>query len=340
MEMKKGFATLAFCLLSGCSTNHFSEAILYQKKPGTAATFESIQDGNNPVYVSSDSIFSIGIEHIQPGWIHNGETQPTLNDSKYRGFKKGITSHLMGKELWLLTKIESLNNEDILERNIKTYYKTTNVKLNSESFSRIALDVSEKDVFTHGADSQYRVTFKLYEVDAFDLKKASAMAYDKSPGIAGVLLTAGQAITSTLGAVTGSIVTDLWSSARKEQLFIERLLLENDATLEFQGSIILLRKDDVLSAKSPIKSQEYILYDKFKSEDWNTVYSNKETYIERRKERLNDIDIAAVTDGSIDRKSYIKIKVTQALSRQAATRMSIATLVPAHEAFLNSVRID
>lgn len=338
--MKKGFATFAFCLLCGCSTNHFSEAILYQKKPGTAAIFESIQDGNNPVYVSSDAIFSIGIEHIQPGWIHNGEKQPTLNDSKYRGFKKGLTSHLMGKELWLLTKIESLNNEDILERNIKTYYKTSNVKLNSESFSKIALDVSEKDVFTHGADSQYRVTFKLYEVDAFELKKAAAMAYDKSPGIAGVLLTAGQAITSTLGAVAGSIVTDLWSSARKEQLFIERLLLSNDATLEFQGSVIVLRKDNVLSATAPIKSHEYILYDKFKSENWNTKYINKETYIERRKERHNDIDVAAVADGDIDRKSYIKIKVTQALSRQAAQRMSIAALVPAHENFLNSLKID
>jgi hypothetical protein len=330
---------LAFIVATtGCSTNHFSEAILYKKTTGS--TYGVPKTGNNPVYVDSKSVFQLEIEYLQPGWIHNGESMPTLDDDSYIGFKKNITRHLYGKELWLLTKIESLSSEDVLERNSKTYYKTTNIKLNSESYAKVALDQSEKVIFSHEADSQYRITFKLYEVDGFDIKKAAVKAYDDSPGLAGIFLTIGQTITSTLGSLAGSIVTDLWKSANEEQLFVERLLLENDATLEFQGALHVLREDGILNASTPMKNTEYVLYDKFKSDAWDTKFSDKASYQARKLEKDQNIDISPPVAGSVDTKSYIKLKVTEALSNPSSAAIGIAPLAPNHIEFLNSIKID
>lgn len=326
-----------FISVAGCSTNHFSEAILYKQNSGNV--YNIPKTGNNPIIVDSDSVFQLEIEYLKPGWIHNGNSMPKLDDDNYKGFSSDITSHLFGKELWLLTKIESLSSEDVLERNSKTYYKTTNIKLNSESFAKIALDQSEKVIFTHGADSQYRVTFKLYEVDGFNIKKAAVKAYDDSPGLAGIFLTIGQTITSTLGSIAGSVVTDLWKSASEEQLFIERLLLENDASLEFQGTLHVLRENGVLAA-ALIQSTEYILYDKFKSENWNTEYSNKATYLTKKLEKDQSVDITPPTGNTVDQKTYIKIKVTEALSNQAAAARGIASLTTNHSDFLNSIEVD
>lgn len=325
-------------ILSGCSTNHFSEAILY--KQNSANIYEIPETGNNPIYVDSESVFQVEIEYLQPGWIHNGESMPTLNDDNFIGFEKKITSHLYGKELWLLTKIESLSSEDVLERNSKTYYKTTNIKLNSESYAKVALDQSEKVIFTHGADSQYRITFKLYEVDGFDIKKAAVKAYDASPGLAGIFVTIGQTITKTLGSLAGSIVTDLWKSASEEQLFVERLLLENDAALEFQGTLNVLRKDGILSIGTPMQSTRYVLYDKFKSENWDTKYSDKATYQARKIEKDKNIDISPPAAGTVDTKSYFKLKVTEALSNPASADRGIATLTTNHIDFLNAIKMD
>lgn len=325
-------------ILTGCGTNHFSEAILYKKNTGSI--YEIPETGNNPIYVDSESVFQVEIEYLQPGWIHNGESMPTLDDDSYVGFDENITSHLYGKELWLLTKIESLSSEDVLERNSKTYYRTTNIKLNSESFARVALDTSEKVIFTHGADSQYRITFKLYEVDGFDIKKAAVKAYDDSPGLAGIFVTIGQTITSTFGSLAGSIVTDLWKSASEEQLFVERLLLENDATLEFQGTLHILREDGILSTATPMKNTQYVLYDKFKSEGWDTQYSDKASYQARKLEKDQNVDIAPSPTGSIDTKSYIKLRVTEALSNPASAARGIAPLTNTHIDFLNSIKVD
>lgn len=328
---------LTFC---GCTTNHFSEAILYKQKSNNI--YEIPSTGNNPIYVDTDSVFQLKIDYLQPGWIHNGESSPTLDDDKYKGFEKKITSHLFGKELWLLTRIESLSAEDVLERQSKTYYKTTNIKINSESYAKVALDTSEKIVFTHGADNPYRITFKLYEVEGFDLKKAAVRAYDDSPGLAGIFITIGQTISSTLGSLAGSIVTDLWKSASEEQLFIERILLENDATLEFQGTIHILRKDGVLGVNLPLKITSYVLYDKFKSEGWDTNYSDKSSYEKMKMEKDTDIDISQQFANKIDKRSYIKLELTEAISGPATEGLKANGFISTqeHKSFINSIKVD
>ena len=331
-------------VIGGCSTNHYSEAILYKQKADVEHIYQIPDSGNNPIYVDSNSIFELEIEYLQPGWIHNGESMPTLNDDSHIGFEKKITTHLYGKELWLLTKIESLSSDDVLERNSKTYYKTTNIKLNSESYAKVALDQSEKVIFTHEADSQYRIIFKLYEVEGFNIKKAAIKAYDDSPGLAGIFLVIGETITSTLGSLAGSIVTDLWKSANEEQLFVERLLLENDATLEFQGALHVLRKDGILNVNTPIQESQYVLYDKFKSDNWDTHFSDKETYQKRKKEKDQEIDISKGTD-SLDTKSYIKLKVTEALPAPSERlggnpKDNNNGLSSKQIEFLNSIKVD
>jgi len=331
---------VSFALI-GCSTNHFSEAILYKHSSGNIFNIPST--GNNPIYVDSNSVFKIEIEDIKPGWIHNGVTMPKLDENQYKSFSRKITSHLYGKELWLLTKIESLSSDDVLERNSKTYYKTTNIKFNSESFSKIALDQSEKAIFAHSADSQYRITFKVYEVDGFNIKKAAVKAYDDSPGLAGILSTISKTITSTLGSLAGSILTDLWKNASEEQLFVERLLLENSATLEFQGSLYVVRNDEILTNHMPIVETRYILYDKFKSEGWDTNYTNKVSYIARKQEKDQSVDISPPTGNAVDTKTYIKIKITQALpdqSSKAKDKKSFINNDQIRENFLNTIEVD
>lgn len=324
-------------ILTSCSTTHFSEAILYKQNSGNIYSIP--ETGNNPIFVDSKSVFQLEIEYLQSGWIHNGESMPALNDDDFKGFKKNITNHVLGKELWLLTKIESLDSADVLERNSKTYYKTTNIKVNSESYTKIALDQSEKVIFTHLADSQYRVTFKLYEINGFDLKKAAVKAYDKSPGLAGIFTTIGQTIVSTVGSLAGTVVSDLWKSASEEQLFVERLLLENDATLEFHGIIHVLRKQDVLSSSTPLKETNYILYDKFKSDGWITEYKDKSSYQNRKLEKDNDVDITPLA-GVVNTKSYIKFNVKEALSSQSSATLQLNPLQKEHSDFLNSLKMD
>ncbi|MEM7625561.1 MAG: hypothetical protein AAF333_08035 [Planctomycetota bacterium] len=309
----------------GCvQENHFSEAMLYKQKNGNVFAPQGI--GSNPVFVDSNSVFKIEIERIKPGWIHNGDSMPSLDDSQYVSFSNEITSHILGKELWLITRIDSLSANDVLERNSKVYFKATNVKFNSESFSEMAIDESEKAIFTHSADNQYRITFRLYEVDGFDIKKAAVKAYDSSPGLVGLAETAADVFLDTLGSLAGTVVSDLWDAAGEEDLFLERLLLANDATLEFQGTIYVLRSSGGLSDEMPFRDTSYILYDKFKSEGppdpddktagWNTGFRDKGSYIKVKKQRDEEVDISPPSNGDIDTKSYIKIVVSEGYSRQ------------------------
>lgn len=288
-----------FLVISGCTTSHYSQAILYKGTNHTQAIKTStkqelpyqeskIQENeykiseswNNPVYVDEESSFKIIIDKINPGWVHWDTKRDVLKHGRTRRLREDTTQHVVGKELWLLTKIESLSSEDILERHSKFYFKATNVKFNSGSFKPLALDIDERDIFQHRADSPYRITFKLYEVDGFDLKKAFLRAHDASPGLAGLVVAAKDSFTSAAEGILGSVVADLWKKGTDEQLFVERVLLESGGSLEFQGSLLVLREKNILNnTMLPALETSYLLYDPFKSNGSLNGFNNKEEYI-------------------------------------------------------------
>lgn len=239
--------------LSACSNvNHSVQSTLYLKPPGAGNNYDFVPFSGNPIYVDNNSVFEIRIDEIMPGWIHQGviqnmplekhnetsECTEDNNDGKpcyYTSWTDEIADQLYGKELWIVSKIESISNNDILERNSKVYFNATNVKLNSFSFKPIPLDVDELNLFSHSSDSAYRLTIKVYEVQGFSIKKEALKAYDSNPGISGLLVSGWEVIKNTVGALAGELIENQWKTKSKEDQFIERLLLENGAEIEFQG---------------------------------------------------------------------------------------------------------
>ncbi|AOT06984.1 hypothetical protein [Pseudoalteromonas luteoviolacea] len=320
------------CFLFGCShTNHSIQATLYKETSTDSDTYDFIQFSGNPIFVDSNSVFEVRIEEIMPGWIHQGVVQnapleqhnqnPDCDDSDdsddsddgpcfYNSWDDNIADQLYGKELWIVSKIESINKNDILERNSKVYFNATNVKLNSFSFKPIPLDIEELNLFSHSSDSAYRLTIKVYEVQGFNIKKEALKAYDNNPGISGLLISGWEVIKNTFGALVGEVIENQWKERKEEEQFIERLLLENGAVIEFQGVMQILRKKDELRKTGPVgKIEQYLLYDPYKSADFNSSFSSINTYQAAlaELEKTVDLNIKNV------KRTYLKFTVQQSL---------------------------
>ena len=319
--MKLFYLALVTLLVSGCTTNHHSQALLFELKgkPDTTGseTYTFNGTGNNPIYVDPDLAFRIEIDQIRPGWIHFDTERSPLVEQGRRRLSRDAIEHILGKELWLISKVESLSTEDVLERNGKLYHKATNVKLHSDSFSELALDETEKNVFTHKADTPYRVSFRLYEVDGFALKKAFAGVYQNDPGITGVLKTGADLLTSTAGSLMGPLFSDFLKIKKQDELAFEKLLLELGATVELSGEVLILRKAKMLEGEPKIE-KKYILYDAFKSSQNKAIagFETEENYTNLRNALRQDVVLSSecapnskIIKGCSD--AYIKLKVTQ-----------------------------
>jgi len=367
---------LSLFILSGCATKaHFTEALLYKgvyvseenKDKEISCNYESKildlesqslnaspnyycrpREGSNPIYVDGKSVFKIELKQINPGWIHHDKSVASFNKKagakerrKLNLLNKGdrdSVTHFLGKELWVLTKIESVSSEDVLERSSKVYFKATSVKFNSESFAEIPLDLTETDIFTHHADSQYRITFKIYEIDHFSLKKALVSASDDNPGLYGVGESILKTLKSTAGGIGGSVVTNLFERKSKEPLFLERLLLEQGADLEFRGAINVMRRSGLLSKATPISAREYVLYDYFKSNP--NVLSNFDGTTPDGRDRYEEIRGLTLEPLKSERaldpgRSTIVIKVTHAL--KDIVRKVVSSN---QENFINGLKLD
>lgn len=171
-------------------------------------------------------------------------------------------------------RIETLSTGDVLERSKKTYFKSSNIKLQSASFLPIALDIAEKDVFAHEADSSYRITFQLYEVDGLALKRVISNAYG-TPGFSDLFTGMLSHLNGGLKLLSGSLFHEALGGAADDKSVLERVLLKAGASLEFKGSVLIVRaaaaspQNGADASAAEIK-QEYLLYDKLKSEaNWN-----------------------------------------------------------------------
>jgi hypothetical protein len=252
---------LASLLVSSCASylQNSTKAVLFKapEKPQTGLQRYQMQTdkqgyffGSNPVFISSDSKFSIRINAVHPSWIAPPNrplgAEGVSSISQDDGLSQSIFEHIRGKELRLLTTVEALDTSDPLETNSKRYFKATNVKFDAQSYMLVPLDSSERYVFTHESDTSYRVKFQLFEVDNLGLKKA-LVRVSRNPGIAGVLEDIFKTATNTLGALAGDIVTEEFQRVRTEELALERLLMQSGASEEFHGTILVLRDDDFVT---------------------------------------------------------------------------------------------
>jgi len=257
---------------TGCESltkRHATRAILFAETPSTTSAeahyYPPKQNGSlisgNPIFIHSNTKFSVRINEVNTGWIFrdspkdqhaNQNYKSTIANStkSYNGdannpISKRHFDHLRGHELWLLTTISSLNVNDPLETKSKRYFKATNVKIDSQSYSLIPFDQDEKYIFTHESDSSYRIKFQLYKVDGLALKKELAKI-SRNPGLVGV----GEAVLATLkntaGAVAGDLITSIWEEKSAEPLALERFLLSINATEELYGEVTILRNGDFL----------------------------------------------------------------------------------------------
>lgn len=85
-----------------------------------------------------------------------------------------------------------------------------------------------------------------------------------------------------------------------------------------------------------------MLYDKFKSEGWDTNYSDKSSYEKMKIEKDTDIDISQQFANKIDKRSYIKLELTEAISGQATEGLKANGFIstPEHISFINSIKVD
>jgi len=206
--------------------------------------------GNNPIYIANGGKFSVRLKAINPGWL-NRESQIKLGEKltfsdEYTELQE---KNIGGKELWLLTTVKSLDTSDPLETNSKVYYKSSNVKLGSSAFSLVPIDSDEEIIFTHLADSSYRFEFRLYEVDNLELKR-EIINLKNTAGIQGLLVAATESVKKITSGIFGEWLDDLFSDYIGEPQAFERLLLKSGATLEFQGKVTLVRKNDFYSRYS------------------------------------------------------------------------------------------
>ncbi len=332
--------TIFIIIASGCAKTHsFRTFLLEEDKPLNPGKFKMVKNDNNiflfgnPIEILGDSKFGIKILEIRPGWIHQDKKIKMPKQDKEK-WGKNATEHIISKELWLITHITSLDNSDVLEINNKNYYHATNVKFDIGSYGTILLSDEEKYVFIHDADSSYRISFRLYEVDQFAFKR-QLMKVIKDPGVSGVVWASYETFKNTASSFIGQpavaafngLIDNVKEQSEKEML-LERLLLQASSVIEFQGSVVFQKAEDNFSDKRGTKvgtaipgvsykvpieevfqSREFMLYD-FQKSKWEMVDVDKsrESYLKN----LDMIDNLSVN--LTDRKSvFIRFSVEEVI---------------------------
>ena len=309
MKQKIQFAScVLFCmLLVGCSTstNHSTHALLFQKMENTdskqvkyhLARSESGElYSSNPIFIAADGRFSISIDKIHPGWIHqrppaSGSSSEGSTDRNEEALPSTQVQHLSGKELWMLSKITYLDTQDPLEAKSKTYYSSSNIKYDSLSYALMPLDAGEKLLFTHDSDGAYRINIEVYEVDSVAFKK-ELYKLTKNPGLTELVVGIFNTGKQILGAVAGGAVDDYLNEKLREPLALERLLLTAGAVVEFQGEVTIQRAQrfDAKYAGFKYFKREFRLYDVFKSCGGFTFPSSEADYAKNLKS-MGEVEI-------------------------------------------------
>ena len=318
------FAIVPFLLLTSCAARHSSRAILYKDMDGTTKKFDIVTNeeddrpvseklvSGNPVYIPSGKVFDLFINEVRPGWIHlppvrPGETaftKPALDNKKWSLTQEEF---LLGREVWLVVEITQTNSADPLELTSGKYIAASNVKLDMLSHGAVPLSQTEKKVFHLDQDSSYRMVFKLFEVNGLAFKRAIAKVYN-NPGLYGITTAAIDTVKQVFTTIVGPT---LFHSDEKGTLLLEQALLESDATIEFLGTVNVLR-----SAKGNCDDKtDFMLYDAVKSDFYRvnkcvTPFSNQETYDSAFKTFIDNCKtIDMKSDANSGHYSYLRFSI-------------------------------
>jgi hypothetical protein len=314
-------ACIALALpLGGCATRHYSELLLY-KCDSDDCKQQSVRDdlvyGSNPVFIRRDAKFTVELSEVSPGWIHQ-KTVADAPDADSSDIKRRESQHLRGKELWLVTRVVALKADSPLELEGKGYYKISNIKLGSGSFAAVPLDSAEQLLFSHKADTAYRMTVRVYEVDAFEIKRTLGRTYRDNPGLWGLASAAWSTFKSTVGSLVGDTAASLAKNALDlnavdDPLLMEAILLQSGATIELSGTLHLYTEKwpdgEVVPTPGWEKEEDLVLYDLWKSDEWNFSFSNRDEYEEAQEKFSDPIAISNLTGD----KSFMRLVVKQSI---------------------------
>lgn len=358
MTLRHVFVThviLPTLLLCSCKSHHATNAFLLEeteasnKRPAaqrksTPMEFTTARDQypgsqagwhystGNPIYVAPESDFEIRIAGINPGWVHQGERPDSVTENRKK-WPHTTADQLTGKELWLLTTVQSQDPEDPFGLKSKTYVSSTNIKYDSTSFGVVPLSAKERSVFKHEADMAYLVSFKLYEVDYLELKRLVAESNRTEGGIGDLAITALSNLKGTLGSLIGDRTTSFFKRAKADPLSFERLLLSIGGELEFVGDILVLPSSETLSegvdAVKPPETRNYVLFDYYKSqpladvptgEPYPELYKDRDTYESKLKaERTATLSFSLkqVSAADVDTRCYLHFELVESVNANA-----------------------
>lgn len=217
-----------------CGTPRHYKAHLYSKAPKKSYKYTARPLG--AVYhgvTEQTKMITVRLEEVYMGQIHR---EYYIDQERQRPKKPNAQSY-SGKELWIIAYAVSADAKNpLLSGDIK-YTAATSVKLDQESYSAIPISGKESPLFNLPADRDYRVTFKVYEVDKFHLKRTLYGAKDTD--FAKLVIST---FTNAVGTINNALFKSFINTAKKElngELALEELILSAGSDLEFKGSFYL-----------------------------------------------------------------------------------------------------
>lgn len=236
----------ALVFTAGCQSRS-PDTVLLKKDPGSSVIYRApgendIPYATNVVHVPRDARFSLSLEALNPGWLHQSNTTGEKS-SALPASENGLS----GKDLWLLIHVRSVSPTDSLQVATKTFSRASLVKHDLRSFGLIPLTVDEVTPFSLETGTDYEVTFRLYAVPPGFLQAPAA----GRPGLSGVARTAWTTTTDTFKALVGDSVTQPARGLAATHLPVERQLLDAGGILRFDAHFAIYRSNETLAPLHP-----------------------------------------------------------------------------------------
>ncbi|TSJ76982.1 hypothetical protein [Rariglobus hedericola] len=240
-----GASALTLVVLTAGCQSRSPDTVLLKKDPGSSVIYRApgendVPYATNVVHVPRDARFSLSLEALNPGWLHEAGVRKTNNSLSSE-------AGLAGKDLWLLIHIRTLSSNDALQVESKRISRASLVKYDLRSFGLIPLTVDEVTPFALEANTDYEVDIRLYEVK----KGFQRASFDNRPGLSGVARTAWATTTDTFKSLVGNSGTKPFTPAASDDLPIERQLLEAGGSLQFDARFAIYRSADTLAPRHP-----------------------------------------------------------------------------------------
>lgn len=299
---------LAAAFTAGCQSPS-ADAVLLKKDPGSSVIYRAPGENDVPyainvVHVPRDARFSLSLEALNPGWLHQSGARKESSNPSGSPLRFGEAG-LAGKDLWLLINVRTLSAHDALQIETKQVSRASLVKYDARSFGLIPLTVDEVTPFSLEANTDYEVQIRLYEVT----QSLHRLSGDTRPGLSGVARTAWATTTDTFKALVGDSPTNTLSSTQTASLPLERQLLDAGAAVHFDARFAIYRSTDTLAPRHPdddsrggILVNRYQLTDPYNRRDTDrrsprkdASYADTASYLERL-ENLENTEVPGRQD--------------------------------------------